>query len=402
MNQLKATLSLLQDVAADDPAAGDGGGIGRASGCRRTIFERSPSNFTKRATFGPAPLGLRGLHLAAIFMAIPAAAQPISNGGFEDGLPPGTAPAQWVATGDFYHWTNPSKAHTGSQYAYFGVGADGITPLTHTSGSIEQAAVLPIDTGPPMLSFWLWIASDEPSTPARDHLYVEILRTSGSILATLADYSNADATGPVGFLMPGYIQRTLSLASFAGESIRIRFRGITDGSFKTIFRLDDVMLGFASVCPARVSFPGSFCAPENCWCGPTFFPEQGAYGTFTAANSTVFMVPPWVSVGQGVIWILPNEGPERWGTVALSGGPAIEIGQAAAARPRLSNPKHIAGGAFQFTISGITNRTCVVQSSSNLTDWMPLATNAISNGILTYADTPAQSTRFYRVLAMPP
>ena len=213
MNQLKATLSLLQEAATGDPAAGDGGGIGRASGCRRTIFERSPSNFTKRATLGPAPLGLRGLLLAAILMAIPAAAQPISNGGFEDGLPTGTPPAQWVATGDFYHWSNPSKAHTGSQYAYFGVGADGITPLTHTSGSIEQAVILPIDTAPATLSFWLWIASDEPSSPARDHLYVEILSPSGSILTTLADYSNADATGPAGSLLPAYVHRSYSLAS---------------------------------------------------------------------------------------------------------------------------------------------------------------------------------------------
>ncbi len=81
--------------------------------------------------------------LAVVFLACAASAQSINNGGFEDGLPPGTPPAQWSVSGDFYHWTNPGKAHTGSQYAYFGLAADGMTPLANASGSIEQTINLP-------------------------------------------------------------------------------------------------------------------------------------------------------------------------------------------------------------------------------------------------------------------
>lgn len=129
----------------------------------------------------------RAALIALLSFAHAASAQLISNGGFEDGLPSGSPPAQWDATGDFFHWTNPSKAHTGSQYAYFGIAADGTTPLTNGSGSIEQSIPFIADTPPITLSFWLWVASDEPSTPAYDHLYVEVLGDSGALLATLAD-----------------------------------------------------------------------------------------------------------------------------------------------------------------------------------------------------------------------
>ncbi len=81
--------------------------------------------------------------VAVIFLAFAASAQCVSNGGFEDGLPPDTPSAQWNATGDFYHWTNPEEAHTGSQYAYFCLAADGTTPLTNASGSIQQTVNLP-------------------------------------------------------------------------------------------------------------------------------------------------------------------------------------------------------------------------------------------------------------------
>jgi hypothetical protein len=175
-----------------------------------------------------------------LFLARAASAQLISNGGFEDGLAPGSAPAQWNATGDFFHWTNPGKAHAGSQYAYFGIAADGTTPLTNGSGSIEQSIPFIADASPMTLSFWLWVASDEPSTSPRDHLYVEVLSASGLLLATLADYSNTDKAGQLGSVMPAYVQKTYSLASFAGQGIRIRFRGTTDSIAGTIFRLDDV------------------------------------------------------------------------------------------------------------------------------------------------------------------
>ncbi len=120
--------------------------------------------------------------LVVASLARAASAQSINNGGFEDGLPPDTPSAQWNAAGDFCHWSNPGKAYTGSQYAYFGLAADGVTPLTDASGSIEQTINLPADAVPPTLSFWLWIASDQPATAVRDHLYVKVLDNSDSLI----------------------------------------------------------------------------------------------------------------------------------------------------------------------------------------------------------------------------
>ncbi len=86
--------------------------------------------------------------VASVFAASALVAQSISNGGFEHGLGPGSPPAQWAATRHFYHWTNPNKAHSGSQYACFGLGPNGMMPLTNASGSLEQTMNLLADAAP--------------------------------------------------------------------------------------------------------------------------------------------------------------------------------------------------------------------------------------------------------------
>ena len=98
---------------------------------------QAPSNLAKQSAERASKS--RTALIGFLLVAHAASAQLISNGAFEDGLAPGSPPAQWNATGDFFHWTNPGKAHTGSQYAYFGIAADGTTPLTNGSGSIEQS-----------------------------------------------------------------------------------------------------------------------------------------------------------------------------------------------------------------------------------------------------------------------
>ncbi len=56
------------------------------------------------------------------------------------------------------------------------------------------------------------------------------------MLATLATFSNLNkTTAGVYTLRGGY-----SLASFAGQTVRIQFRATTDSSLTTTFRVDDV------------------------------------------------------------------------------------------------------------------------------------------------------------------
>jgi hypothetical protein len=98
---------------------------------------------------------------------------------------------------------------------------------------IYQQVTIPANLCAATLSFWLRVFSGETSTLAKDTLKVEILNTSGVVLSTLATYSNVNKSS-------SYSQKTLNLASFAGKTIRFRFRGVENSSLKTSFLIDDV------------------------------------------------------------------------------------------------------------------------------------------------------------------
>ena len=74
------------------------------------------------------------------------------------------------------------------------------------------------------------------------------------------------------------------------------------------------------------------------------------------------------------------------------------------APPQLSNPQRVAGGGFSFTLAGAPLATYVIQASTNLTVWKPIATNALpASGLLTINDSQASSfsRRYYRALKAP-
>ena len=64
---------------------------------------------------------------------------------------------------------------------------------------------------------------------------MEVRNTSGTLLATLATYSNLNK-GTAGV----YSQKSLSLAAYKGQTIRLQFRNTTDSSLSTTFRVDTV------------------------------------------------------------------------------------------------------------------------------------------------------------------
>jgi hypothetical protein len=59
------------------------------------------------------------------------------------------------------------------------------------------------------------------------------------------------------------------------------------------------------------------------------------------------------------------------------------------------------GGQFSFTVSGSAGQQYVVEASTNLLDWMPVATNAAP---FVFTDTSCGSfnRRFYRTFNLPP
>jgi hypothetical protein len=58
-------------------------------------------------------------------------------------------------------------------------------------------------------------------------------------------------------------------------------------------------------------------------------------------------------------------------------------------------------GQYIIGINGVSGQTLVLQSSSSLQNWVPLATNTLTGSRWTYTNSPAASTQFYRALVEP-
>jgi hypothetical protein len=101
---------------------------------------------------------------------------------------------------------------------------------------LQQTVTLPANCTSYTLTFWLHIDTDEFDPFPFDQMGVQVIR--GSTTQTLVVWSNLDAA-------PGYVQRTVSLNAFAGQTILLRFLAIEDASLQTSFVIDDTALTVA-------------------------------------------------------------------------------------------------------------------------------------------------------------
>ena len=144
-----------------------------------------------------------------------------TNGGFESGT------TGWTTTSGVIGANGPSEpAHSGTQNAWLdGYGS------AHTDYVSQQIAV---PASGATLTFWLHIDTAETTTTsANDTMQVQVLNSAGTVLGTLATYSNLNAAA-------GYTQRSFSLAPYAGQTVTIKFLGVENASLQTSFVLDDV------------------------------------------------------------------------------------------------------------------------------------------------------------------
>ena len=145
----------------------------------------------------------------------------ITNGGFE------TSSTPWVLSGTAVRSTG-AYPQAGTGYL-----EQGITNSSTGTG-YQQIAIPTTATG--TLTFYLNVVSAETTTTTQyDKLFVEVRNTSGTLLATLATYSNLNK-GTAGV----YSQKSLSVAAYKGQTVRIQFRNTTDSSLSTTFRVDTV------------------------------------------------------------------------------------------------------------------------------------------------------------------
>ncbi|HVT60788.1 MAG TPA: Ig-like domain-containing protein [Thermoanaerobaculia bacterium] len=151
--------------------------------------------------------------------------QLLLNPGFESGA------ANWTATPAVIAQNGPQEpAHSGTFDAWMdGYGS------SHTD-SILQQVTIPASITTATLSFWLHIDTAETTTTlAHDTLQVQIRNSGGTVLATLATYSNLNAAA-------GYSQKSFDISSFKGQTIQVFLVGVENSSLQTSFVVDDFAL----------------------------------------------------------------------------------------------------------------------------------------------------------------
>lgn len=149
----------------------------------------------------------------------------IQNGGFENGSAP------WQGTlgviGNFS--SNGHPAYEGTRAAW--LGGNG---ATHNETLYQQVSI-PASATSAGLNFQMAIDTAETGTTVKDRLQVQVLSSSGSVLATLATYSNLQAGS-------GYRAYNLNLLPYKGQTVRIQFKMTEDARLQTSFVLDKVEL----------------------------------------------------------------------------------------------------------------------------------------------------------------
>lgn len=162
-----------------------------------------------------------------VSVTVSTSSQLLGNTGLESG-----AASPWTLTSGVL-CSNSSctgeTAHGGSWFLWLdGYGS------AHTD-SAAQSVSIPAGKASATLSFYLHIDTKESGTTAYDTLKVQVLNSAGTVLATLATYSNANAAS-------GYALKTLNMSAYIGQTVTIKFLGVEDGSLATSFVLDDITL----------------------------------------------------------------------------------------------------------------------------------------------------------------
>ncbi|MFJ3334596.1 hydrolase [Streptomyces sp. NPDC086766] len=152
------------------------------------------------------------------------AAQLLGNPGFESGN------TTWSATTGVITNDTGEAARTGSYKAWL----DGYG--TANTDTLAQTVTIPSGCTTATLSFYLHVDTAETTTTtAYDTLKAQVLNSSGTVLSTLATYSNLNAAS-------GYTQRSFNLAAYAGQTVTVKFTGTEGSQLQTSFVLDDTAL----------------------------------------------------------------------------------------------------------------------------------------------------------------
>ncbi|MGE5132655.1 MAG: hypothetical protein ACM32E_07060, partial [Gemmatimonadota bacterium] len=146
------------------------------------------------------------------------------NPGFESGVI-----TPWTSTSGVLKPNGTYPAHSGNWLARL----DGRSG-THTDTLSQKVAISKTWTSA-TFQFYLQIRSNDPTTNAKawDTLKVQVLSSSGTVLKTLATYSNKNTRN-------SYFKHSFSLNSYLGKTIILKFTGKeTLTKHNTAFLVDD-------------------------------------------------------------------------------------------------------------------------------------------------------------------
>jgi serine protease len=141
--------------------------------------------------------------------------QKLLNPGFESGS------ASWSATSGVIN-TDGAHSHAGTGYAWL----DGYG-RTHTD-TLSQSVSIPAGCAA-SLTYYLYINSSEGTTTAYDKL---TLTANGTTVQSLSNRNKGT----------GYVKQTVSLSSYAGQTVALKWTGTEDSSLQTSFFIDDTAL----------------------------------------------------------------------------------------------------------------------------------------------------------------
>ena len=200
-------------ITVTSGASGSGNGTVNYSVAANTSTARSGSLTVAGLTHSVSQAGVGGGCTNAIV-----------NPGFETGTTP------WTISGQVTRSTG-SFPHSGTAYMI-------LNGVNSSTGTLFQTVTVPTN-GCTNLQFWLNITTNEAAGAAVfDRLFIEVRSTTGTLLATLATFSNQNSGTAGAYVLRG----PFNLNSFAGQTVRIQFRGTNDITLPTVFRVDDVSL----------------------------------------------------------------------------------------------------------------------------------------------------------------
>jgi hypothetical protein len=238
--------------------------------------------------------------------------QLLGNAGFENGS---SSPAPWTVSSGVIDSSSFQAAHTGTWKAWLnGYGS------AHTDTLLQPVSISSTVTNA-ALSFWLHIDTAETANAANDTLKFQVRNSSGTVVATLATYSNRDAN-------TGYRQVSFDLTSYKGQAIQIYLIGVENSKLKTSFVVDDFAL--------NATTSGTPAADFTISSSPTTVAiTQGSSGTATVTttlsgsfNSAIALSASGLPAGATAAFSLASIAAPGSGssTLTISAGSATAVG----------------------------------------------------------------------------